>query len=508
MIDVINKYTLEYIDSISKESRKKIGQFFTQPKIAEFMGSLMKTNQKNIRILDCGAGSGILTASICEKCLKNSNIENIHIDLYENNGDILPVLKKSLSYIESVMKEYNKNFTYNIIEKNFILYNADFWNEKQVKHASELYDVVISNPPYKKISKSDEEAVTMSDIVHGQPNIYFLFIAMATKLLKNEGEMIFINPRSFTSGAYFKKFRKYLFSYAKFTDIHLFGSRNKVFNKDKVLQETIIFRAIKSKNQVKDISITTSSDFSFSDNNEIVVNSNLIVDTKSEHLYVFLPTSKEEVEIINLINSWKYTISELGFKFSTGKVVDFRAKEFIKFEDEEKCVPLIWSCNFKKNRIIHPVDNQKNKQFILDTINTSSLMVENKDYILVKRFTSKEEHKRIQCALYFADEFKKFDNLGIENHLNYIYKQNDNIEKEEMYGLFAILNSTYFDMYYRILNGSTQVNASEFNSIKLPDIDTIKQIGNIFINQDTSVENCDKLIEDFFLNNILETRIG
>ena len=47
-------------------------------------------------------------------------------------------------------------------------------------------------------------------------------------------------PRSWTSGAYFKRFRKYFLTEGKLEHIHLFVSRNKVFDKESVLQETII----------------------------------------------------------------------------------------------------------------------------------------------------------------------------------------------------------------------------------------------------------------------------
>ena len=41
-------------------------------------------------------------------------------------------------------------------------------------------------------------------------NIYTLFMAMSCHLLKKEGQFVFVTPRSWTSGLYFKRFRKYL----------------------------------------------------------------------------------------------------------------------------------------------------------------------------------------------------------------------------------------------------------------------------------------------------------
>ena len=72
------------------------------------------------------------------------------------------------------------------------------------------FDLIIGNPPYKKISKDAPEALAMPEVCHGAPNLYFLFAAMGIFNLKENGQMVYITPRSWTSGAYFESFRKYL----------------------------------------------------------------------------------------------------------------------------------------------------------------------------------------------------------------------------------------------------------------------------------------------------------
>lgn len=80
----------------------------------------------------------------------------------------------------------------------------------------------------------------MKDICFGAPNLYFLFMQMSLFNLLDNGEMVYIVPRSWTSGAYFTKFRKKFLSEGSLEYIHLFESRNKVFTKENVLQETMI----------------------------------------------------------------------------------------------------------------------------------------------------------------------------------------------------------------------------------------------------------------------------
>lgn len=43
--------------------------------------------------------------------------------------------------------------------------------------------------------------------------------------------------------------------------------------------------------------------------------------------------------------------------------------------------------------------------------------------------------------------------------------------------LYVLFNSTLYDEYYRILNGSTQVNLTEINEMPVPDLKCIHEMG-------------------------------
>ena len=59
------------------------------------------------------------------------------------------------------------------------------------------------------------------------------------------------------------------------------------------------------------------------------------------------------------------------------------------------------------------------------------------------------------------------------------------------------MNSTLFDMYYRILNGSTQVNSTEINNIPIPPVKLIREIGEqVLQSRDLSTDNCDRIISE------------
>ena len=79
-------------------------------------------------------------------------------------------------------------------------------------------------------------------VVHGQPNIYALFMAATAALLRKGGEFLFITPRSFASGPYFRLFREKFFANIRPVGVHVFGSRREAFGRDEVLQESIGLR--------------------------------------------------------------------------------------------------------------------------------------------------------------------------------------------------------------------------------------------------------------------------
>lgn len=492
MIKVINENTKLYQKNTRKSDRKKKGQFFTPLNISKYMSSMSKVRNKNMRILDCGAGTGILGLSLLEDLLNDDLIETIEIDFYENDNEVLDTLNRNIEAMRDLITKSNKLVNINILNKNFITANKDIWDNKVFDG---IYDVIISNPPYKKLSKKSEEANVVLDIVYGQPNIYFIFMAISIHLLKKNGEMIFITPRSFTSGAYFKKFREYMLKNVGISSIHMFNSRTQIFDSEEVLQESIITRAVKNQ-KFDEIEIISTEHSNFNSKEIIYIPYSTVVNMECENKFILIPTTKEEVNILNIMKQWDKNLIKLGFKLKTGPVVDFRAKEYLTNEcNEYKTVPLLWSDNFIDNEI-KILDNNDNFRYIINSNRSNGLLIDNRNYLLIKRFTSKEEKRRIQVAIYKKENFDKYEQIGIENHVNYITKINGNIEDDELYGLFCLFNSTILDKYYRIVNGNTQVNATEANAIPLPNIKIIKKLGQNLISTGLlTTEVCDEIID-------------
>ncbi|SQA14157.1 Uncharacterised protein [Streptobacillus moniliformis] len=60
------------------------------------------------------------------------------------------------------------------------------------------------------------------------------------------------------------------------------------------------------------------------------------------------------------------------------------------------------------------------------------------------------------------------------------------------------MNSTLYDNYYMILNGSTQVKTTEINSMPIPPLSCIENMGKELIKlKDMSEEKCDEILGGF-----------
>ncbi len=480
ILAVAVRNTNDFTANVPKSKRKKFGQFFTTASTATFMANLFSIDfsKKHLELLDAGAGTGILSAALLDYIFNKGFKGTVHLTCYETDDEVFPILEKNLMLAKEV---YGINFT--IHKENYIT-SQFFGVNSLISDDCDKYDYIIGNPPYLKISKAAPEAKAMPDVCHGAPNLYFLFWAMGIYNLKPEQELVYIIPRSWTSGAYFKKFRSYLFSHGVITDVHLFESRNKVFASESVLQETIIVKVKKTHKKPENINITTSTTSDFSDLRQFQASYGTVI---PKNQLVFLVTDKAEAEVLERVNKLPNTLPDIKMKMQTGLIVDFRTQEVLRDTMEEGAFPLLYSQHIKDGRVTWPL-GKDGEVIKTDRI---SFLQENSDFLLVKRFTAKEEKRRLQCGIYLKQRYNQFAYISTQNKVNFVKCDSPCIT----YGLYVLLNSTLYDRYYRILNGSTQVNSTEVNMIPMPEREVIEAMGRELMHQELTEANCNKIID-------------
>jgi len=490
---------IEYASAVSKKHKKVKGQFFTPTRISDFMGSIAsKPTSKNITILDPGCGTAILTCSLIEK-LVEFELESIELVAYETDFKLFAYTEQSLQNLKNWLKEKKVTFKYTLLASDFIEDMAIALN----KH-KESFDYIISNPPYFKLSKDDKRVKLLQNLVKGQPNIYSFFMAVSVNLLKKEGELIFIVPRSFASGQYFNSFRDYFFSHINLNFVHLFKSRSKTFDRDSVLQELLILKG--NKNNSDNVTISTSEGLKdLQESKQKEFNISEIIDLKSKAKILHLPTTTYEENVMQLFKSWNNNLIDFDIQISTGPVVSFRSRELL-FETYQNTTifltPLYWLHNVTKMAINWPIFLPKKSQYINMNESSKKILLPNKNYVFLRRFSSKDDKSRLIAAPYFS-HYNETNLIGVENKLNYIYKLKGELQENEVVGISALLNSNLFDTYFQTFNGNVNVSATEIRLMPFPPIEIIREVGNrLLAKKDYSQETINDITSQWLAENI------
>ncbi|MBQ7654780.1 MAG: Eco57I restriction-modification methylase domain-containing protein, partial [Clostridia bacterium] len=353
-------------------------------------------------------------------------------------------------------------------------FSQDFLEKTSFEYTwkkNETYTHVIMNPPYKKIQTNSKERRSARAFGLETVNLYSAFMGAAISLTEDNGYIVAIVPRSFCNGVYYKPFRNFLLKNCAIKHIHLFESRDKAFKDEAVLQENIIIMLQKSATQ-DNVKISYCNDDSFEGLSEFDVPFNQIVHENDNEKYLYIPTKPQTAtENLTVYTSLK----NLGVKVSTGPIVDFRMKELLHKDYETDSVPLIYSVHLKNHRLSWPQETKKPNAISI-TEGVKKQLFPKGFYVLVKRFSTKEEKKRVVASLITPEDFQH-GALAFENHLNVFHKNKATLSEMMAYGLVCWLNSTYIDEKFRLFSGHTQVNATDLRNLPYPSVAELEELG-------------------------------
>jgi adenine-specific DNA-methyltransferase len=471
LLSEIEKTRLELSKCIDPKKKSKLGQFFTPIRIAQFMANLFtRTNHVNFHILDAGAGLGILSTAFVERWLNNnSNIISTNIDVFEVDNTLLPDLTQTL---ETYKKQYNLEIC--IRNNDFIESAVDSISGNLFVKPLPRYTHAILNPPYRKIKSDSKHRKYLRKVGIETVNLYSAFVALSLELLENKGQLVAIIPRSFCNGPYYHQFRKYIINKSAIKHIHLFKSRNKAFKDDQVLQENVIIKLERGGSQ-NDVKISTSTDDTFKNLQEFTLPFKEIL-SSDEQNFIHIPISPHN-NYNQILKSIRYSLNEIGIMVSTGPVVDFRVKEHLCKNYEVGTVPLLYPGHFNDQVLSWPKIGFKKPNAIKINEKTNKWLFPNGFYCVVRRFSSKEEKRRITAHIVKPENFPDAEMLGFENHLNIFHSSKKGLLKSLAYGLNTFLNMADVDENFRRFSGHTQVNANDLRSIKYPSRESLINLG-------------------------------
>jgi adenine-specific DNA-methyltransferase len=452
--------------TISQKRKSELGQFMTPATVARFMASLFSpSTMKIMRLLDAGAGIGSLTCAFLDRfALEGQGSRKIEVAAFEIDSDLRERFLQT-------MADYQNTFI-----TDTSVFRGDFIEEgvRLILNGKPRFTHAILNPPYKKINSRGRHRRLLRHVGIETVNLYSAFVALVVELMEPGGEVVAIIPRSFCNGPYYRPFRDLILAKTAIRRIHLFGARNRAFKDDGVLQENIIIMLVREGTQ-GDITISTSTDDLFTDTRTHQYSFDQIVLPGDQERFIHVPSSPEH-DLIEISPDIRHSLTDIGLEVSTGPVVDFRLKEYLRQTPGKDTVPLLYHAHFAGQSVAWPKLGMKKPNAIVRNGETEKWLYPTGCYVVVKRFSSKEEKRRLVATVIYPRHFKS-SMLGLENHLNVFHSGRKGIPQDVARGLALFLNSTQVDEQFRRFSGHTQVNATDLRLLKYPSRETLAGFG-------------------------------
>ncbi|MCE4551927.1 Eco57I restriction-modification methylase domain-containing protein [Xanthomonas hortorum pv. vitians] len=449
-----------------RSHKSALGQFMTPAPTAIFMASLLDLSRHNVRLLDAGAGLGALTAAAVDCWLsQRSDRGTLHATAYELDDHLRAHLVEGLKALEARGARVT-------------IKGLDYLQEAaiSVRSGERLFTHAILNPPYKKIGVTSDARHSAERAGLTVVNLYAAFVGLALAQIEDGGQLVAIIPRSFCNGPYYKSFRNWILARAAIRQIHLFDSRTLAFQDDKVLQENLIILLEAGKHQ-SDVTISSSSDDTFSDIKERVVTFATVVKPNDPEVFfhVSMESASGALETAPNITS---SLADLGISVSTGPVVSFRTRDHLLSQPQPGSVPMIYPAHFAGFELNWPSTGGKKANAILRNSETERWLYPGPGpYVAVRRMSSKEEKRRVNAAIITADSIGQSDAIGLDNGLNVFHQDKKPLDPDLAWGLLVFLSSNAVDQHFRRFNGHTQVNATDLRNIPYPSRADLVELG-------------------------------
>ena len=496
LLDRVDQRLREVSEQLDASSRARLGQFFTPSAVSTLIASLPVLPESGlVKILDPGAGIGALTASMLTRIIDERPDLEVEVTLIELDEKLLPELTKTVAACEALADQAGTTLRCQIVAGDFLDWAANAAGTLPLYGEPVRFDLVIMNPPYRKVNTDGPERSALRGLNVEVTNLYVAFLALATALLDEGGQIAAITPRSFANGPYFRSFRQFFFERMSFRRLHVFDSRSSAFSDDAVLQENVIFAVGDVRTYGRpDVIVSSSHGPDAATVNRFVAHAEIVHPDDPDRV-VHIVTDDRHAPIASRLRGLPTSLRGLGIEVSTGKVVDFRARQYLLDEPAEGSVPLIYPGNLREQEIDWPKALRRKPIAIVQCDATRSLLLPVETYVLVKRFTSKEERRRVVAAVFRPDDVPG-ESVAFENHLNVFHVRGHGLDPEIADGLAAWLNSSLVDCYVRTFNGHTQINATDLRMLRYPTLAQLHALGSAVGAGGADQEKIDSLISE------------
>lgn len=473
-LEALHQLTSLYAALLPERYRGSAGAFYTPPCLAERLldqAQAAGLDWTTARILDPAAGGGVflvhaatrmlaalgkcepkfalkqiknrlrgLELDPCAAALAQVSMELVLADIIEAAGDEAPLFVRVCDTLEEPSKA--------------------------------TYDLVVSNPPYGRVTLTEDARKRYGRSLYGHANLYGVFTDIALRWTKPGGLIAYLTPTSFLAGQYYSALRGLLAKDAPPVTIDFVHARRGVF--EDVLQETLlaVYRKGASPARAQIHYLIVTSELTA----EATRNGTVGLPSPATRPWL-APRSPEHSRLIAAVEAAPDRLASWGYSVSTGPLVWNRHKKQLRQRAGKGTHPLVWAEAVTPNgRFVHQAKKKNHAPFFKVEEGDAWLVVR-EPCVLVQRTTAKEQARRLIAAEMPSVFVNRHSGVVVENHLNMVRAAGKPIVKPKI--LAALLNSDVADQIFRCMSGSVAVSAFELEAMPLPPPNALETLARL-----------------------------
>lgn len=468
------------------EYRKNLAMYFTPPLIANRM--LNDLAEEGARFeqdsfMDPACGGAAFLAIVAER---------MRTGLLKNKAGSREILRHAVKHlagfdIDKTLCALSRHFLRMVFYKEIC---AAGWAPRfNIKDGDSLtkarrmryrFDVVVCNPPYRKLSRKEADVYRTSFVhaMQGQPNLYALFIQLATNLTCSGGIVGLVTPTSFLSGHNFSSLRTFLLNNSSVKHIGIIRDRLRVYF-----------------DVEQDTALTTIRPGSPSERHAASARIS-IVDRMGQYTKLgkcLLPNSgsswplardASDMRLLQAANRSAFRLSHYGYKPTIGAFVwnrDERAT-YETFDDvpptrRDGVYPLLWASDLQTSGRLQfnaYKANAGHERYVY--LGKSDLpIIKKKPAVLLQRVTTSDQAVRLTGAVVSEHFVAEHGGFVGENHV-VILEQDSKAASLAPTDMLALLKSPVINRYFHCISGCANVSVFELQQLPLPDPTELKRL--------------------------------
>jgi adenine-specific DNA-methyltransferase len=455
-----------YTVLVPESMRSALGMYYTPPVLADRLLDLAEEagiDWRTARILDpaCGGGAFLLPVALrLRRALgKASPFQQLEIIANQLRGFEIDPFSAWLSQawleigLNDLLAKTSKRLPA-IVQ----VCDALAWDSP-----SDVYDLVIGNPPYGRVALAPERRRRFARSLYGHANLYGVFTDLALRWTRPGGVIAYVTPTSFLAGEYFKALRSLLATEAPPIAVEFIDARRGVFHD--VLQEAVLatYRRSGPVGIARVHYLKVSSETSA----QITSAGHFAMPAVPSAPWT-APRIPDHQVLVDRLARMRHRLADWGYRVSTGPLVWNRHKDQLRVRLAKSTYPLVWAEAVTSDGcFIHRAEKRNHLPYFQAKEGDDWLKVRT-PCVLVQRTTAKEQQRRLIATALPAQFVRKYGAVVVENHLNMILPVGKRGPKVSQAALTAFLNSSVADEAFRCISGSVAVSAFELEALPVP----------------------------------------